>query len=153
MKKSKSVKRKSKRKLSRCICVRCDKVHLANRCDAKYDDECKKKESDERIAKGFIYKIVGPLKNGPDEFYNENEVRAKNPFVPNPFAREMKEYILTKNPEEMLRPWKHEFGNDFILYFFPQCSKKYDIFYSEKRKAAWNKYKFLFLQKNQFTKK
>ncbi len=152
MEKSKGKKRKSKRKKTQFICGRCYKLHTAERSDAKYGKKCKKEESLERISKGFIYEIDGPLKNGLFEFYNEANVRAKNPFLPNPFKSQMEAYLLTKSADEMLRPWKHEFGSDFILYFFPNCKKQYDIFYSEKMKAQWKKYEISFLQKPRILK-
>lgn len=130
------------------MCACCLKNFKAKMSTAKYcpDKPCKKYESLFRISKGYIFKIEKPLKNGLIEFYNEQEVRSKNPFVPNPFAFDIKAYILTKTKDEMLLPWKHEFGNKFILYYFPHLKKQYDLFYGEKIKREWNKYEFLFLK-------
>lgn len=130
-------KKKRSRKTSRIWCVNCEKFQNRERCNAKYgSDLCKKNESDLRIKKGYTYEIEDELKKGIIEFYNDRPRQVHE----NPFKKEIKEFLLTKKTEGISLAWRHEFDG-FILYFFPnQKLKKYDIFYNEKRKKAWDHY-------------
>lgn len=133
----KKKKRKIKRKTSIIRCPNCRKHEKVERSDAKYGSEiCKKRESLFRIEKGYIHEIDKELKNGLTEFYNDRTLQMHQ----NPFKKEIKEFLRTKKAEEMTQSWKHEFDS-FILYFFPNMkTKKYDIFYKESRKKAWEFY-------------
>lgn len=138
MKKNINQKRKPSRKKSITICMNCNKDAKTERSDTKYctTKPCKKRESLFRNGKGYINEIKKELKNGLTEFYNDRPRQLHE----NPFKKEIKEFLRTKQIEEMLQPWKHEFDG-FILYFFPNLKRKnYDIFYNEKRKKAWDHY-------------
>ena len=113
MKKPTKVKRKSPRKITKYRCRTCNKDDTANRSDVKGHPNCKKQESDYRIANGFKNKIKKELKNGITPFYND---RIGQKFE-NPFKEEIKTFLITKTPKEMLLPWRQKFDSGFLLYF------------------------------------